>query len=122
MRYLHILLTLLMLMFIAVQYNDPDGLMWMAIYLVPALWNAVAAFRTTWLARTRVRAVLLASIAAAIAATAWFWPTTPAWWTMAVWYEAETAREGMGLMIVSLVLIAVLISSMRPAARHMAAQ
>src|SRR5690606_6185866 len=45
MRYLNIVLGILMLAFVAVQYNDPDGPIWMAIYAVPAIWAFLAAFR-----------------------------------------------------------------------------
>ena len=94
-----------MLLFMAVQYNDPDGLMWMLIYAVPALWSAVAAFWRLWFDRLACRILLLMSIAASFAGVVYFWPLVPQFWTRAVWYEVETAREGMGLMIVAVVLL-----------------
>ena len=45
MRTVYILLGLLMVAFAAVQYNDPDGPLWAAIYLVPAVWALLAAFK-----------------------------------------------------------------------------
>jgi len=105
MRYVNIVLCLFMLLFIVVQLNDPDGLMWMAIYLVPAVWTAIAAFKRGWLTRAVPRALLLLCIAAGMAGTFYYWPRTSRWWSMEVWYETETAREGMGMMIVTLVLI-----------------
>ncbi|NND91894.1 MAG: hypothetical protein HKN42_13625 [Granulosicoccus sp.] len=113
MRYLNLLLCTLMLVFIAVQYNDPDGLSWMLIYSVPAIWCAIAAFRRSWLRQPVPRALLLASLAAAVAGMVLFWPSTPHWWASEVWYDTETAREGMGMMIVVAVLCIVWISGRR---------
>jgi len=104
MRYLNIVLCMLMLVFIGVQYNDPDGPMWMLIYLVPASWAAVAAFRARWLARPLPNALLLSSMALAAYGVVHYWPDAPRWWAKEVWYVVETAREGMGMMIVLLVL------------------
>lgn len=104
MRYVNTLLCLLMLLFIAVQYNDPDGPMWMVIYLVPAVWAGLAAFRSSFVAQPVPGYLLLGCIVAAIAGVVYYWPNTPRWWTQDVWYEFETAREGMGMMIVAFVL------------------
>jgi ABC-type Na+ efflux pump permease subunit len=105
MRYVNMITCLLMILFIAVQYNDPDGLMWMAIYLVPAIWASIAAFRRQLLPQNVPNSLLLLSIAAAVAATAFYWPEAPRWWTMEVWYESETGREGMGVLIGTIVLL-----------------
>lgn len=107
MRSLNIILMLLMILFIAVQYNDPDGSLWMLIYAVPAVWTAIAAFRRPVLGNKIAHAVLLFCIAAAVAGLIYFWPTTPGWWRQEVWWETETAREGMGMMIVAAVLTVV---------------
>ena len=37
MKYVNIACVLLMLLFAGVQYNDPDGFLWAAIYLVPVM-------------------------------------------------------------------------------------
>lgn len=102
------MLLALMLLFMAVQFNDPDGLLWICIYAVPALWCAMATFWRPLLADRRVLATLWASIALAIAGVIYFWPLAPRFWTKEVWYEVEAAREGMGLMIVLAVLLVVL--------------
>lgn len=107
MRYLNTILCLLMLSFIAVQYNDPDGLFWMVAYLIPAVWAAIAAFRARWLNRPPVRTLLLACIVAALLGVVHFWPDSPRWWTREIWHAVESAREGMGLMIVVIVLAVV---------------
>jgi len=105
MRYVNMILCLFMLLFIGVQYNDPDGLIWMLIYLVPAVWAGIAAFRPRWLTKALPNGLLILSIIAAIVGVFYFWPDTPQWWTKDIWYYVETAREGMGLMIVSIVLL-----------------
>jgi len=105
MRYLNGVLCVLMLLFIGVQFNDPDGPMWMAIYMVPAIWAALAAVKPKWLRQSPATILLPLCILAAIAATLYFWPKTSGWWTKDVWWEVETAREGMGMMIVSVVLL-----------------
>lgn len=104
MRYLFIGLMCLMLLFACVQFNDPDGLLWVAIYALPALWCAMAAFLANGFERMLVRMALLASIAASLVGVVWFWPLHSRFWTRDVWYNVETAREGMGLMIVFVIL------------------
>ncbi len=111
MRFVNIVLCLLMLLFIFVQFNDPDGLVWMLIYLVPATWAAIAAWRAGLLANGMARVGLWVSIAASAAGMLYFWPKTSGWWRSEVWWEVETAREGMGMMIVTIVLLVVLFST-----------
>jgi hypothetical protein len=108
MRYVNILLGVVMVAFAAVQYNDPDALLWIVIYLIPAAWAFAAAFR---LARVRSPAgerLLWASVAAGVGATVYYWPTMPGFWRKEVWWVEETAREGMGVMIALAVLVVVL--------------
>ena len=104
---------LLMILFIGVQYNDPDGSLWILIYGVPAVWTAIAAFRSPWLGNKLVHALLLSCMAAATAGMFFYWPETPGWWRQDVWWETETAREGMGMMIVAVVLSVVWFSRPR---------
>jgi hypothetical protein len=40
-----------MLLFVAVQYNDPDGPLWMVLYGVPAIWAGLAWMRPQLLLR-----------------------------------------------------------------------
>lgn len=107
MRYLMLFLSCLMILFIVVQYNDPDGLLWMVIYAVPALWTGLAGIRPTLLLRNAPRKLLLISIAGALAGIVYYWPKTTRWWSIDVWYETETAREGMGMMVIFIVLMIV---------------
>ncbi len=42
---------------------------------------------------------------AAMAGTVYFWPRMPGFWRHEIWWEEETAREGMGMMIVVMFLL-----------------
>jgi hypothetical protein len=117
MRYVFSVLALLMILAILVQYNDPDGPLWMAYYGVPAIWCALAAYRPAIFANSTARALLAASVLAAIALTLWYWPPVSGFWHEEVWRMgmvdpqaaaiAEQSREGMGLMIATAVLFVV---------------
>lgn len=105
MKYLNILLSIMMIYFIVVQYNDPDGPMWALIYAVPAIWAALAGFRLKQVQTSRARAILGVCVLGAVALTISYWPTTPNFWVKEVYWETETAREGMGMMIATAVLL-----------------
>jgi len=105
MRYLYGVLCVLLLLFAIVQFNDPDGPLWMVIYGVPGLLAGYAAWRPDWIRFGTGRTVLLALLVLAIAGTVYYWPTTPGFWRQEVWWETETAREGMGMMIVTIALL-----------------
>jgi len=98
MRTTAAIFCVLMVLFAAVQYNDPDALFWGAIYGVAAIWCGLAAFRPAKL-YGRARFLLLATLAIAAIGVVWFWPKTPGFWQQEVWWGTETAREGMGMMI-----------------------
>lgn len=104
------LLLALMILFGAVQYNDPDGMLWMTIYAVPALWCGAGLFRPGVFKYKLVIGVFWTSVLVALVGIIYFWPLTPRFWTKEVWYNVETAREGMGLMIVFAVLLVVFYS------------
>ena len=108
MRYVLILLGLLMAAAAAVQYNDPDALLWIVIYLIPAAWAFAAAFRPARVASVAGERLLWATVAAGVGATVFYWPTVPNFWVKDVWWVEETAREGMGTMICLAVLLVVL--------------
>jgi hypothetical protein len=44
MRIVHVVLCGVLLLFAALQYNDPDGLYWGLVYLLAAAWSLLAAF------------------------------------------------------------------------------
>ena len=112
MRYVLILPGLLMVAFAAVQYNDPDTLVWATIYLVPAAWCFAAAFRPAQVRSLAGERLLWASVAVGAALTVFYWPTMPEFWRKDVWWVEETAREGMGMMIAFAVLLAVLATAL----------
>ncbi len=113
MRYVHIVLGLLMVAFAAVQYNDPDALLWVAIYLVPAAWAFAAAFRLAQVRSPAGTWLLWLSVVLGVATTAYYWPTVPGFWRKDTWWVEETAREGMGVMIGCAVLLIVLATALR---------
>jgi len=112
MRYVLILPGLLMVAFAAVQYNDPDALLWATIYLVPAAWCFAVAFRPARVQSLAGERLLWASVAVGAALTVFYWPTMPEFWRKDVWWVEETAREGMGMMIAFAVLLAVLATAL----------
>ena len=99
MRALNICVMALMILFAAVQYNDPDGPLWVAIYAVPAFWAGVAAFKIDQAVQGIWFSILCICFASQLAVMIYYWPTTPSFWRQEIWWEAETAREGMGAMI-----------------------
>jgi hypothetical protein len=118
MRYVYGLLGLLMIAFVAVQYNDPDGLLWGAIYLVPASWALLAAFRPAAIRAPAGRSLLWASAVAGAVGVIYYWPAMPEFWRKDVWWVEETAREGMGMMVAFAVLLVVLFGAHLKPARH----
>lgn len=106
-RLFHFVLAVLMLIFMFVQINDPDGWQWFVIYAVPMIWASLAAFRPQALRHIVSRILLAISILLATILAVFYWPRTDAWWTRDIWWEVESVREGMGMMIVLLVLVSV---------------
>ena len=108
MRIFHGLLLIVMLLFIAMQFNDPDGLLWIGIYGIPALLMVVAIVRPKWISLRFWRALRWGAIAIMGAGVVYFWPDTAEFWRKEIWLDTETAstesvREGMGMMIAFLV-------------------
>jgi hypothetical protein len=117
MRFVFGLLAAVMVAFAAMQYNDPDGPLWAFYYAVPAAWAGIAAFRPRLLGEPLGKAALGITLLAAVALTLWYWPTTAGFWHEEAWRMgkidpteaaiAEAAREGMGLMIATAIVLAV---------------
>ena len=107
MRLVNGLLCLVMVLFAAVQYNDPDLAFWIPVYAVAALWAGLAAYRPALLCGLWPSLGLAACLALAVGLTVGFWPGDAHWWRQEVWWQSETAREGMGLMIVTATLLVV---------------
>ena len=126
MRLVFGFLAAVMVSFAAMQYNDPDGLLWALYYAVPAAWAGIAAFRPRVLGEPLGKAALGLSLVAGVALTLWYWPAAAGFWHEEVWRMgkpdpteaaiAEAAREGMGLMIATAVLFAVFVRAAVPAA------
>jgi hypothetical protein len=112
MKYVLMLLGLLMVAFAGVQYNDPDGLLWAFIYLVPAAWAFAAAFRPVHLQSLAAERLLWTTIGLGMGTLVFYWPTVPYFWRKDVWWVEETAREGMGVMVGFAVLVVVLATVM----------
>lgn len=115
MRYVFAVLAAIMVVFAAAQYNDPDGVAWATIYAVPAIWAAAAAAWPQRLATTPARLLLGITLLADVVLVVALWPTAEAWWRIDVWWDNEAAREGMGAMLATAVVLAVLASSFGPA-------
>jgi len=118
MKYLFALLALLMGLFAVVQYNDPDGPLWMLLYGVPAIWAGIAWLRPRLLAGTGSLVLLSACLLAGLVLVVVLWPPAEDWWRTDVWWESEASREGMGLMLVAGALLAVLWRSLSLRARR----
>jgi len=65
------------------------------------------------LSSTAGRALLGAVLLCLFVATVMHWPEQEAFWTREVWWEEETAREGMGLLIALLVSAVAIPSTLR---------
>lgn len=99
MRIVSGIFCIIMVAFTVVQFNDPDALLWAMIYGVIAFWCGVAALRTEVISGGWGQRLLVLSLAIAAFAVVWYFPMTPGFWRTEVWWETETAREGMGMMI-----------------------
>ena len=105
MRIVNGVLCLLLILFTAVQYNAPDSLFWGLIYGIGAVFAGLAAYRPGSFASPRLATVFILFLAASFGGVYYYWPTTPDWWMQDVWWQTETAREGMGMMIVTAAML-----------------
>jgi hypothetical protein len=113
MRYLNGFICALLTLFVIAQYNDPDALLWILIYGVPAVWAGLAAWRPGGLSRSPAALCALgACLILALAGTAYMWPAD-----FSVWWDVEEVREDIGLMIVTaaLLIVALTLWRSRPA-------
>jgi Transmembrane family 220, helix len=113
MRPLNILLGLVMVAFVVVQYNDPDGPLWAFYYAVPAAWAFIVALRPQVLRAPATKGLLWASVAVWFGLMVFHWPQMPNFWRKDVWWVEETAREGMGMMIAWVVVVVAALSARR---------
>lgn len=97
--------AVVLIVFAAVQYNDPDALFWAPIYAGGAVLCALAAFRPRIYAGSPAGLVYAAAVLASLAGVVRFWPSASGWWMQEVWWENEAAREGMGMMVLAAALL-----------------
>ena len=103
MRALSGAFCLILILFAAVQYNDPDFLYWSVIYGVAAFWCGVAAIKPDLLAgNNTLKALFGLCLLIALIGTVYYWPSATAWWTKEVIWENELVREGLGMAIATL--------------------
>ena len=114
MKILRTVLATVMALFALVQLNDPDALVWTLVYAVVALALLLAAWRPDTLRGPFGRAATAALLIGLLGLVVLRWPEQGAFWRREVWWEEETAREGLGVMIAFLAaLFAVPRSRMR---------
>ena len=109
MRVLCGVLAVLLTLFAAAQYNDPDALLWAGLYGLGALWCGFAAFSPHTLSWQPARLMLLATVGLMAWGLVAFWPEAERWWSIDVWWPevtGETSREGMGMMILFAAVLA----------------
>ena len=111
MRVFNIILGLLMIAFAAVQLNDPDSYIWILYYLVGAAWALIAALKSEFIRSPMGKVLLWLSIGVALGGVIYYFPQMDRFWERDVWWNEETAREGMGVMILLIVMVVALLSS-----------
>jgi peptidoglycan/LPS O-acetylase OafA/YrhL len=103
MRYVNGFFCALFVLFAVVQYNDPDAMLWILIYGITAIWAGLAAFRPDRLAHSQPLLAAFGVTLVAIAGGALYaWPQS-----IADWWDNEVVREGLGLIIATVALLAV---------------
>ena len=118
MRYVNGFFCVLFALFAVVQYNDPDALVWIVIYGLVAVWTGLAAFRLTQFAHSQLLlAVFGLCLLGFVAGTIYEWPPS-----LADWWENELVREGLGMILATIALLAVAYSLWRtrrePVTKH----
>jgi hypothetical protein len=103
MRYLNGFLCALLALFAIVQYNDPDAILWILIYGLPAIWAGFAAYRPAAFAHNQLFVGLFGlNILAVGAGAIYLWPSE-----VSTWWDNEEVREGLGLIITTVALLVV---------------
>lgn len=118
MRLLCGVLAVLMLLFAAAQYNDPDALFWAGTYGTGAVWCGFAAISPGTLGWGPARAALAVTVALAAWGVLAFWPDVDRWWSIDVWWPemtGESSREGMGMMALLAAVLAAAAVALRRA-------
>lgn len=110
MRILNSILTLMFLVFAFVQFNDPDPLIWILIYVAMAIISGMAFFEYYIPKLMWILAFIYVGYAMVLFPGVWKWGTSP---DRALLFDdiakmqniyIEEAREFLGLLICLLVL------------------
>jgi apolipoprotein N-acyltransferase len=100
----------ILVFFALLQYNDPDPLYWGAVYLLAALWPALAVWRPDQLRQPAWRWAAIGSGVLFILGFLWLAPTIGR-----DWIHVEEAREAIGYLLCLLgVLLALWTVRQRP--------
>jgi len=103
MRFVNGFFFVVMVGFAAVQYNDPDAILWILIYGLTALWAGLAAFRPASFAHNQLLlAAYGVTLVAIVVGAIYDRPHS-----IFDWHENELVREGLGLIIATAVLLVV---------------
>ncbi len=98
---LSIPLGIVFIVFAALQYNDPDAVIWIAVYLLAAIFSFLVSFNKI------NQAVLLSAFAAYAVGAVFFFPAK--WEGIAIGggdiKNIEEAREFLGLSITSIAML-----------------
>ena len=105
MKYLNLLLSILMFLFVFVQYNDPDFYYWGIIYFIPAFSSGLVFLNPKIINKLSSQLLFIILFIGIIFLTGFYWPKDSLWWEVDVWWNTESVREGMGMMISSIVMI-----------------
>lgn len=111
------ILAAILLLFAALQYNDPDALLWIAIYGVAAAWCIAGARRPGLVtASPLLRRLAIASLVVYLLGFAWEIRDFNVAFLGRTMMEpgVETTREAFGLLICALVVGYLLWSDGRP--------
>lgn len=95
MSKVHLALAIILVIFAAVQYNDPDWYFWGPIYLLAAAWSYVAAWRPA-LFRTSPAVMYGALLSAALFLVGFVYDAP---FIKSGWIHIEEAREAFGFLI-----------------------
>lgn len=110
MKYIHLILCLIFLLFAGWQYNDPDPILWITIYLIAA-YCAFKAFKSQ-----SNKELLLVLIVISTAAGINSWLQMTAWEGVITdtismkTHNQELAREALGLGICALSFLVAIFS------------
>lgn len=112
MRFVNGFMCVVLIAFALVHYSDAGVDAWVPIYGIPAAWAGLAARCPARLARPAAALLLGLTLALASIGSWWLWPREDGFWQRDVWWHSDTAREGVGMMIVTLSLVLVAIATL----------